>query len=154
MQIVDLKNEPKHIPQLAKWHHHEWSSLNPGRTLEQRIEYMQSYLSDGLVPSTFIAKDTILMGSAAIIVSDMETKPELTPWLASVFVRPDCRNRGVGSLLVQHVMQQAHMAGIGQLYLFTPDRASFYRRLGWHRLSEEQYCGHQVTIMSVELDRF
>ena len=153
MQILDLKNEPQHIPQLAEWHHYEWSSLNPGRTLEQRIESMQSYLDDAFVPSTFIAKDAMLVGSAAIVVSDMETKPELRPWLASVFVRPDCRNQGVGSRLVQHVMQQARMAGIQQLYLFTPNRTSFYRRLGWQTLSEEQYRGHQVTIMTVELDR-
>ena len=153
MQILDLRNEPQHISQLAEWHHQEWSSLNPGRTLEQRIESMQSYLGDDLVPSTFIAKDATLMGSAAIIVSDMETKPELTPWLASVFVRPDFRNRGVGGLLVQHVMQQARIAGIEQLYLFTPDRASFYRRLGWKTLSEEQYREHRVTIMSVELNQ-
>lgn len=28
------------------------------------------------------------MGSAAIINNDMDTRPELTPWLASVFVAP------------------------------------------------------------------
>ena len=117
MQILNLKDEPQHISQLAEWHQHEWSSLNPGRTLEQRIETMQAYLRDDLVPSTYIAKGPELMGSAAIIANDMETRPELTPWLASVFVAPAYRNQSIGSRLVKHVMQQAY-AGASPGFFF------------------------------------
>ncbi|MGR8931111.1 MAG: GNAT family N-acetyltransferase [Gammaproteobacteria bacterium] len=151
MQIINLNKQPQHIAQLALWHHQEWAALNPGRTLKQRIEYMQSYLDKNLIPSTFVIKHQTLMGSAAIVANDMETRPELTPWLASVFVAPQFRNRGVGSAVVQHVMQQAQAAGIPKLYLFTPDRMSFYARLGWHIVSEEEYRGHRVTIMCVEI---
>ena len=151
MQILNLNNAPQYIPQLAAWHHQEWASLNPGRTLEQRIEYMQSYLGDDLVPSTFIALGPALLGSAAITLNDMDTRPELTPWLASVFVAPPCRNQGVGSLLVQHAMLQAKAARISTLFLFTPDRVSFYQRLGWQTLMPEHYRNHPVTIMYVEL---
>jgi len=151
-QVLDLKDAPRYIQRLAEWHHHEWASLNPDRTLAQRIAYMQSYLSNELVPSTFIAKGNGLMGSAAIVANDMETKPELTPWLASVFVAPECRNQGIGSRLVTHVMQQARAAAISRLFLFTPDRVSFYRRLGWQILNEENYRGHNVTVMYVDLD--
>lgn len=151
MQILNLKNQPEHIPQLAAWHQHEWAALNPGQTLEQRLEYMQSYLSDDLVPSTFIALGPDLMGSAAITANDMDTRPELTPWLASVFVAPGYRNQGIGSRLVRHAMLQAEAAGIATLFLFTPDRVSFYQRLGWQSLMTEHYRGHSVTIMRVEL---
>jgi GNAT superfamily N-acetyltransferase len=120
-RITDLKTEPHHIPVLADWHHHEWSSLNPGKTVDQRISAMSSYLADDLVPSTFIAKGNgnDLMGSAAIIENDMDTRPELTPWLASVFVAKEFRNRGIGSQLVKHVMDEVRKAGIMELYLFT-----------------------------------
>jgi GNAT superfamily N-acetyltransferase len=148
--VINLKAEPQYIPILADWHHHEWASLNPGQTVDQRIESMQAYLSDDLIPSTFIAKGTHLMGSAAIIESDMDNRPELTPWLASVFVAKEFRNRGVGSRLVKHVMDEARKAVIKELYLFTPDRVSFYERLGWRFLDYEEYRGlgdgdeHQV----------
>lgn len=151
MQILDLVDEPGHIPQLADWHHREWSALNPGATLEQRIECMQCYLAKGLVPSTFIAKGPSLMGSAAIIENDMDTRPELTPWLASVYVAPEFRNMGIGSRLVTHAMQKAKDAGIGKLYLFTPDRMSFYEKLGWRIFLVENYREHSVTVMHVLL---
>ncbi|MGY6274297.1 GNAT family N-acetyltransferase [Methylomonas sp. MgM2] len=151
MRILNLKDESRHIEKLAEWHQRQWAALNPGQTLEQRIAYMQAYLNEGLVPSTFIAEGPELMGSAAIIAKDMDTKPDWTPWLASVFVAPKYRNRGVGSRLVEHVMQQAQDAGIDRLFLFTPDRVSFYQRLGWTMLAEEAYRGHTVTVMTADL---
>jgi len=84
----------------------------------------------------------------------MDTRSEFTPWLVSDFVAPTYRNRGVGSSLVRHVMQQASDAGIEKLYLFTPDRASFYEKLGWQILNVELYRGHGVTVMFAKLSGF
>lgn len=152
MNIITLSAEPEHIPTLAQWHHAEWAHLNPGCTLEKRIAKMQVYLDSELVPSTFIYKhEGQLAGSAAIIQSDMDTRQELAPWLASVYVAPDFRRQGVGSKLVAHVMLQAKAAGIAKLYLFTPDRAEFYKKRGWTIMVEEQYRGHHVTLMTAFL---
>ena len=150
MSILDLSQEPQHIPTLASWHHREWFHLNPGSTLETRIDKMQAYLTTELVPSTFIYKhDQQLAGSAAMVACDMDTHPEMTPWLASVFVAPHWRRQGIGSQLVRHVMWQASQAGIPTLYLFTPDQASFYQKLGWSMLAEEVYRDCKVSLMQV-----
>lgn len=154
MAILNLSEEPEHIPTLAQWHHTEWANLNPGGTLEKRIEKMQGYLGGDLVPSTFIYKyQGQLAGSAAIVESDMDTWPELTPWLASVYVAPEFRRQGIGSRLVRHVMLKARDAGVDKLYLFTPDRADFYRKLGWTKVAAELYRGHEVTVMQVCLKK-
>lgn len=152
MEIVDLKEKPEHLPLLAEWHHKEWSDFNPGETVEQRMERMQAYLNESFVPSTFIAKDGALLGSAAIVAHDMETKPGLSPWLASVFVAREYRGKGLGVRLVLHVMNEAKSQGIDTLYLFTPDKVTFYQKLGWKIMTREQYRGQEVTIMKIELD--
>lgn len=155
MTIVNLSLEPEHIPTLAQWHQAEWAHLNPGESLEQRIVRMQAYLSQELLPSTFVYKHLgQLAGSAAIVHSDMTTRPELMPWLASVYVAPAFRRRGIGSCLVRHVMAEARAAGLANLYLFTPDQLSFYSRLGWTVLAEEHYHNHRVTVMGVALSRW
>jgi len=151
MQILNLNQHPQHLQTLAGWHHQQWADLNPGRSLAQRIAEMQEYLSEQLVPSTFFAVDQQLLGSAAIIAHDMDNHPELTPWLASVLVAPEFRNQGIGTRLVEHVMQVAKTAGISRLYLFTPDRVAFYERLGWQLVNEEIYRQHRVSIMQVNL---
>jgi N-acetylglutamate synthase-like GNAT family acetyltransferase len=152
MEILDLKDEPEHLPVLAEWHHKEWSDFNPDETIEQRIERMHAYLNESFIPSTFIAKDGELLASASIVAHDMETKPDLSPWLASVFVAPEQRGKGLGKRLVLHVMNEAKNRGIDTLYLFTPDKVPFYQKLGWKIVTQEQYRGHEVTIMTINLD--
>jgi N-acetylglutamate synthase-like GNAT family acetyltransferase len=151
MKIIDLKFEPYHIPMLAGWHHGQWSYLNPNWPVEQRGEEMRLHLTDELVPSTFIAKEDDLLGSASIVEHDMDNKPDLSPWLASVFVSPENRDKGVGSRLVLHVMDKAKEAGISVLYLFTPDKERFYQKLGWQPISKETYRGHLITVMQANL---
>jgi N-acetylglutamate synthase-like GNAT family acetyltransferase len=148
MSIFNLSKEPEHIPTLAEWHHAEWSYLNPGGSVQKRIEKMQTYLGDELIPTTYIYKQKdALVGSASIVKHDMQSRLELSPWLAGVFVAPQCRNLGIGSQLVRHVMQEACDAEIKKLYLFTPDQEQFYEKLGWTTFSREEYQGTPVTVM-------
>lgn len=152
IELLDLKQQPQHLAQLATWHHREWSHLNPQQNLHLRQKEMQSHLGQAFIPTTFIATEQeVLIGSAAIIESDMDTHPELTPWLASVYVKPECRGKGIGTDLVNYTMQQSKMNGLDKLYLFTPDQEIFYKNLGWTIMKEEEYRDIAVTIMSVQL---
>jgi len=99
----------------------------------------------------YIAYDTILYGSAAIVENDMDNRHDLSPWLASVFIIPEYRNQGIGSALVRHVMQQAQQSNIEKLYLYSPDREAFYHKHGWRRIDTENYHGYEVSIMEAVL---
>ena len=152
MQIIDLIETKESLEQLAHWHQAEWIHLNPGKTLEDRLEKMQEYLEGKDVPRTFVCKDgETVMGSAAIIESDMETHPELTPWMASVYVYEDFRKRGIGSELVKKIMDYAKSIGVQTLYLYTEHQEAMYSKLGWERMSEEEYLGQRVKVMKAEL---
>jgi GNAT superfamily N-acetyltransferase len=151
MEIVNLNCVPHWIPLLAQWQHRQWSFLNPQDNLEKRIARLKCNPNAGLIPSTFVAQKDGLLGSAAIVENDLESKPELSPWLASVFVFPEHRGQGIGSALVKYVMERAKEAGIPVLYLFTPDKEPFYLKLGWETLSREVFRGHPITIMKTNL---
>jgi GNAT superfamily N-acetyltransferase len=149
--ILDLKQAPQHLKTLAQWHLNEWSHFNPGESIQQRIDRMHPFFNDAFVPSTFIATDTKLLGSAAIVTNDMETRVDLSPWLASVYVDPAHRCKGTGTKLVRHIMHLAKTNGIKKLYLFTPDQEKFYEKLGWKTISRESYRGQEVAVMQVRL---
>jgi N-acetylglutamate synthase-like GNAT family acetyltransferase len=152
MKIIDLIETKGCLEQLARWHQTEWEHLNPGKTLEDRLEKMQEYLEGKDVPRTFVCKDgDTVMGSAAIIESDMETRPELTPWMASVYVYKDFRKQGIGSALVKKIMEYAKSIGVQTLYLYTEDQEALYQKLGWERISVDLYMGLQVVVMKTEL---
>lgn len=152
LQIFDLKDFPQFIDPLAQWHFAEWSYLHPDYTLDQLRQEMQQYLSAQLVPSMFILlnQQQELLGSASLVAHDLGSRPELSPWLANVFVHPDYRGQGLGRQLVFYVQQQAQRAGIGRLYLFTANQMDFYRGLGWQALDTEQVQGTCQTIMRLD----
>lgn len=145
--ITDLRQAPARLAKLADWHHAQWSYLYPGQTLAERTKTMRLHLCDKLIPSTYLAIDHDLVGSASMIENDMETRPELTPWLASVYVDKPYRNQGIGRALVKHVIDVAANNSIKRLYLFTPDMQSFYQDIGWQFYDRENYHGEEVTIM-------
>jgi N-acetylglutamate synthase-like GNAT family acetyltransferase len=83
----------------------------------------------------------------------LPSRDDLSPWLASVYVDPPFRNRGIGASLVQRVAQEARTLGFPTLYLFTPDRAAFYANLGWQVVERDEWNGCQVTVMELKLNQ-
>jgi N-acetylglutamate synthase-like GNAT family acetyltransferase len=91
------------------------------------------------------------VGLASLVVCDMGTRPDLSPWLAAVYVLPAFRRRGIATALVTHVLVQAWWFGVRQLYLWTDSAASLYSRVGWRPLAEEPYKGKTVLVMVQDL---
>lgn len=152
-RIDYLASYPGYIAELAGWHHSHWQHLNPeDYTLAERInEYEQACQTDS-IPLMLVAHDgNKPLGSTRLVQSDMQSHPELTPWLASLYVRPDYRNQGIAYALIRRLEQEAQRLGYTQLYLYTEDRMSLYTNAGWQVLSTEEYYAQQVTIMCRQL---
>ncbi len=151
MKVFHLKDRRECLEKICTWHHNEWGYLNPGRTLEARIEKMREHFDGNTIPATYVAEiDGKIVGSASILESDMPERPELKPWLASVFVDPDYRKNQVGRTVVLKIMQHAREAGIKTLYLYTPDREHFYKHMGWKTIEKLEYHGANVTLMKID----
>lgn len=152
MEIAYLADHPEHIDELARLHFAEWSYLNPGETLEKRIDRLTADCGKQAVPATVVAlSEQELVGSAALVAHDMSDHRSLTPWLAGVFVKPAYRRNGIGSLLVRRIEQEAAALGIETLYLYTPGATPLYASLGWTLLEHCRYKGVEVDIMSRSL---
>jgi predicted N-acetyltransferase YhbS len=152
MKIEHLAEHVAAIPTLARWVHAEWGHLLPHETLETHILEFERRTKCHTIPQTFVAlENDKVVGAASIIENDMSTRKEFSPWLAAVYVAPQFRNRGIGSKLVQAAMREAEALGVEKLYLFTPHRVSFYRRLGWKACERTEYRGDNVTVMSYEI---
>jgi N-acetylglutamate synthase-like GNAT family acetyltransferase len=146
--ISFLADTPQHLPTVASWIFDEWDHLIPGFTLAKLEAKLQAYLSRDTIPLALVAlSDGLPVGTASMQPEDMSSRPDLSPWLAAVYVLPDYRNKGIGAQLVKGVENVAHSLQISKLYLFTPDQEKFYARLGWSVMETTEYHNQQVVIM-------
>jgi GNAT superfamily N-acetyltransferase len=90
-------------------------------------------LGAGPIPTALVAhEDNRFIGTVSIIACDEDTRPQYTPWVAALWVEPDCRGRGIGAALVDRAGAFAFSTGAGRVYLLAgPQRRSFYEGLGW-----------------------
>lgn len=148
-----LADCPDLIPTIAEWHTAQWGYLSRGSTYEQRVANLSKHLGRPGIPTTFVAfVGEQPAGCASLVAQDMrDARPDLSPWLASVYVQPAHRHRGLGAALVNRVAAEARTLDTPTLYLYTEDRDPFYARLGWQVVERRHYRGYWMTVMSLDL---
>ena len=149
MEIEYLVDHPEALPTLAEWQHQEWGHLRAGDSVDKRMERIRRYVQRDAIPLTVVALESgEVLGSASLIDYDMETRMELSPWMASVFVGEPYRRKGVGAALVRRIMVEAGKLDIPLLYLYTVHSEKFYAALGWTLLEHTNYREQKVAIMT------
>ena len=152
MKIDFLGNYSEFIPKLAELHFNEWNHLSPDMTVEDRVFKLTEISKSIDVPFMLVAvENNQLIGSAALVYDDMETRKDLSPWLAAVFVKPEYREKGIGTKLITSIEDEAKKRRISKLFLYTEHARRLYSKLGWHDLEECEYQGVDVVIMDKQL---
>jgi len=147
-----LIQHPRLAPVVGGWIFDMWGHRNPSETYAAVCERVEQRLNDTTLPIAMIALcDGDPVGTASLVPHDLKTRLDLFPWLAAVYVDESRRNLGIGSMLVQSIEELAKDLGIDKLYLFTPDKCSFYRRQGWSFFEETEYLGERKTIMTKDI---
>jgi GNAT superfamily N-acetyltransferase len=106
LKIDPLAHHRDLIPVTVDWHIKAFdTSGDRDSWLSARTQEARS----GGVPCARVAfLDDTPVGSVSLIASNMDTRPELTPWLAALFVLPQYRRRGVGTALCGDARPRRH----------------------------------------------
>jgi GNAT superfamily N-acetyltransferase len=129
-EIYYLMDYPLYMPIIAFWNYREWHFGK--QPFDEIIARYRQRLQRDSVPTTLIAmEDTIPVGSVSIKLDDLPERPDLNPWLASLYILPDYRGRDIGRRLLRAGEASALAAGVGRLYLFTHTAAGLYEKEGW-----------------------
>lgn len=149
MIISLLADHMNFLEEIAQFHHAQWGHLNPSNTVQNRAAALEKLAGREGIPAIFIAHaDSQFIGSAALVQQDMPSlHPELSPWLAAVFVKTQWRGQGIATRLVKHCEARAIATGIEKLFLFTESASELYKGLGWQEYERCEYKGVQVQVM-------
>lgn len=83
------------------------------------------------IPRFYVAlEDDEIIGTYALLRNDLNSRQDLCPWLACLFVEDNYRGREIGSKLLQHGLQEAAKKGFDKLYL-SSDLDGYYEKYGW-----------------------
>jgi predicted N-acetyltransferase YhbS len=136
-------------PVLASAHAQEWGHLYQNWNLQTALADFEREKAGSDLPTTWVIHQTsgTPIGSISLVKDDLPGHPNLNPWLASLYVFPEFRGRGLGRLLVQQALDFLRQQKYPHAYLFTEDQVPFFSKFGFSVHHPAQANGHPVTIM-------
>jgi GNAT superfamily N-acetyltransferase len=149
-----LANCREFMDELARLSWKEWQEIYQQRkqTLEDSLKNYQERTNTDRLPLTLVALHAgELVGMVSLKFHDMDTRPDLDPWLGGLFVIPEWRNRGVGTMLMHHATEEARQLSVSLLYLWTHTAEALYRKLGWQAIQRTNYFGKEAVVMQIDL---
>ena len=152
MRIEPIAAHPGRVDTLAAWHHAQWGHLYSHWTYEVCREELAGHAArESGLPTTLLALEgEELLGSVSLVFEDApELQEHGSPWLASLYVKPEARGRCVGAALARAAVARAAAEGVGELFLFTPEHREFYGRLGWNPIARTALKGTPVDLMCI-----
>ena len=154
-KVVALAEHPHHWQNAAEWSFAAWHHEFPSDTVQT---YLDQYALAQSMPEQLLEvfaavtdKDQLLGVSTLVHDDELPDAPEPGPWLAAVFVTPDARKLGVGSALVQQVVNRARELDYPKIYLYTEHQENWYASTGWVKIRDIIFLGLHHTVMHLDL---
>ena len=141
LRIEQLPSRADLLPVVAAWIYEEWWQQVEGASVSTLTNLLRPHLTPDQIPMTLVALlSGQPVGTASLLAHDVGTDqwPQLSPWMAAVYVVPAHRRRGIGACLVNEIVARAKMIGNEVLYLVTTEREGFYAQLGWRVFDRDE----------------
>lgn len=129
IKLEDSNNEIFDI--ICKWNYNWWGKRNHNSFEEVRCNLKHSLCKNRL-PQTFVALiDGKPVGMYQLsMTEDLESRPDIYPWLINVYVEEKYRGHHIGRKLLETVNENAKKANLKELFLYTKHRG-LYEKFGW-----------------------
>jgi GNAT superfamily N-acetyltransferase len=139
MRIIRLEDENNTIfDKICEWNYNWWG-IRDGRCFEEVRCNLAHSLNRERLPQTYIA----LIGDEPAgmyqlsMSENLDSRPDIYPWLINVYVDEKFRGRSVCRELMKTVNDNAKKANLQELYLYTK-HVGLYEKFGWEFVEEVQ----------------
>ena len=150
-----LHNKPCYIDELVSLLWSEWShdfiTLTPYKTPELLKHFYAK--TSHTIPTAYVIYDAdtgAFIGTGLVDVEDMGVHPECSPWLASICIKPEYRDRGYASILVRRIIDKYPLL---HLWTFNERLANFYKRFGFKIEEIIPKHGDHENVIYMRLDK-
>jgi GNAT superfamily N-acetyltransferase len=134
--------------ELAALHAAEWKHLYADWDEQTALAEFLNQKADGSLPATLVLHEgTELLGSVSVVFGDCPARPDLDPWLASLYIVPQRRGQGYGLELVQAAIELAAGAEADCLHVFTESAQKLFQRCGFEILEFTMLQGVPISVL-------
>jgi GNAT superfamily N-acetyltransferase len=153
IKIRYLQDYPKALPIVTQWAYAERGHRNAFHSLEDIENIFRHRMNKSKPPITIVAvENSEVPGMASLKIRELEQYPHYEYWLGSVFIGEGYRERGIGTLLIERVVDIARDLGLGEMYLHTGWNMECYMKHGWQVVDHISIPGHEAVIMQIVFD--
>ena len=129
--VSHLRSVPQFRPLVMQRIFDAWATID-GFSWDDLDREMDRVLVAEGIPFTLVAHEgDRFLGTVSVIDDDLPVRPAIWPWLASLWVEPEARTRGIASLLIGEALARA-APFTARLHLHaTPGVTPYYEARGW-----------------------
>jgi GNAT superfamily N-acetyltransferase len=151
LNVVSTIDRPDLVPIVTDWLWQEFWRPN-GYAVDVIADLVSRTLNvDTIWRSFILLENDVPLATASLALDDLDTRPDLNPWLAGVYVVPEARGRGLAAHVVAAVEAEARRQSIATLWLFTHTAEHIYERIGWRTEEHFQRKNRQYALMRRDL---
>ncbi|HWK22420.1 MAG TPA: GNAT family N-acetyltransferase [Ureibacillus sp.] len=150
MEIINVKELSERFDEAVDLFWGYWGSKNNRPFYEQCMK--NSNELDG-IPRFYVALiEGEMVGTYALLRNDLNSRQDLYPWFACLYVKEAYRGKGIAAELLQHASNQVKTLGFKTLYLES-NLDGFYEKLGWTEsgITHDPF-GHFAKIYKKDLE--
>jgi GNAT superfamily N-acetyltransferase len=133
--VSNLRHVPQFVDAVADRGWRAWWTES-GVALATYRTSLEPMLRGDVLPMAFVAhRDESYMGSVLLIESDLEARPQLSPWIAALWVDEQYRGQGIAQSLMTTAQTAAAKLGFSGIFLCAEAKVTpYYLRQGWKQI--------------------
>ena len=141
IKIISVKENPEFLDKAVEYLSTRWK-ISPNIYHDC---IANSLITQSPLPRWYLMlKDTEIIGSYGLITNDFNSRHDLWPWFAALYIEKSERGKALGAQLLEHGRQEAAKLGFPTVYLVT-DHVDYYEKYGWQYIADAYDVGGEAT---------